>query len=67
VNRGWDQTRTVLERAEDIYVTDPASTPRVARWGEDPIDWSALLPPRASKSGVRRTGKMDLGWDEEAG
>jgi hypothetical protein len=52
----------VVER--DLYVTEPAATPRCVWFDEEPINWSALVPERAPSSGVRRMGEMDLRWEE---
>ena len=47
----------------DIYVTEPAATPRRV-WLDDsePVNWSALVSERAPSSGVRLRGAtaMDL-------
>lgn len=50
---------------EDIYVTEPAATPRCV-WFDDgePVDWSALVSERAPSSGVRMRGEAEMEWEE---
>lgn len=53
--------------AEDIYTSTPAAAPRAV--GSDEIDRLGVvtaldvLPERAPRSGVRRRGVAEMGWD----
>ena len=60
---GMETVTTAAKLSDgDIYTAEPAKTPRV-RWFDDaeqPIDWSALVLPRAPKSGMRLVGEVNM-------